>query len=121
MKRIKDLLRGRERVLLEEVEAHRAGPFDDARRDSEAPDRDNADAEISLVDLRVLEAGHELAELRAIDTALERLAAGKYGVCEDCGDEIERGRIEAHPTATRCLICQLHYERTYAQARNAWR
>lgn len=121
MKRIKDLLRGRERVLLEEVEAHRAGPFDDARRDSEAPDRDNADAEISLVDLRVLEAGRELAELRAIDTALERLAAGKYGVCEDCGDEIERGRIEAHPTATRCLICQLHYERTYAQARNAWR
>ena len=123
VKRIEDRLRGRARVLLEEVEAHRARPFDNARRDSEPSDRDDANEypEIALVDLRILEAGRNLVELRAIDTALERLAAGKYGVCEDCGDEIERDRIEAHPTTTWCLICQLHYERTYAQTRNAWR
>ena len=47
-------------------------------------------------------AGRELAE---IDDALRRSSDGTYGVCEDCGRQIPAARLEARPTATRCVEC----------------
>ncbi|HEY3365616.1 MAG TPA: TraR/DksA C4-type zinc finger protein [Symbiobacteriaceae bacterium] len=44
--------------------------------------------------------------LRDIDIALERMAAGQYGVCEECGGPIGEGRLEAFPSATCCIACQ---------------
>lgn len=46
------------------------------------------------------EAAVERDELLA---ALDRVAAGTYGVCEVCGREIPTGRLEARPAATRCV------------------
>jgi DnaK suppressor protein len=43
-----------------------------------------------------------LAEVRA---AIGRLDAGKYGLCERCGLRIPDGRLEARPTARRCVAC----------------
>ncbi|MBC7752416.1 MAG: TraR/DksA C4-type zinc finger protein [Candidatus Saccharibacteria bacterium] len=43
-------------------------------------------------------------ELNQLSEALARLDAGKYGVCELCGEEIEAGRLEALPFATKCKI-----------------
>jgi RNA polymerase-binding transcription factor DksA len=40
-----------------------------------------------------------------VDKALERLAEGSYGVCERCGNPISEARLEAMPTARRCLDC----------------
>ena len=40
-----------------------------------------------------------------VDIALERLARGTYGVCERCGNPISEARLEAMPTARRCLDC----------------
>lgn len=34
--------------------------------------------------------------------ALERVAQGKYGLCEKGGEVIERERLEANPAATTC-------------------
>jgi len=45
-------------------------------------------------------------ELRRIDDALERLAEGGYGVCEDCQAEIAEERLEILPFATRCVECE---------------
>ena len=45
------------------------------------------------------------AELRALDAASERLAAGTYGTCLRCGDPIAAGRLEALPAATTCIRC----------------
>jgi len=60
---------------------------------------------------------HE-AELRAIEDrrtqlahAMERIAAGGYGVCEDCGAEIPDERLELFPTATTCVACKQRSER----------
>lgn len=47
-----------------------------------------------------------LARLAEIDAAVARLGAGAYGVCEVCGRQIGRARLEAIPTATRCIECQ---------------
>ncbi|MCK9794377.1 TraR/DksA C4-type zinc finger protein [Isoptericola sp. 4D.3] len=35
--------------------------------------------------------------------ALDRLAAGTYGLCEVCGRPIPAARLEARPTTTRCV------------------
>jgi RNA polymerase-binding transcription factor DksA len=40
-----------------------------------------------------------------VDNALERLAGGTYGICERCGNAISEARLEAMPTARRCLDC----------------
>ena len=40
-----------------------------------------------------------------IDRALERIAAGTYGTCTNCGNEIAVGRLEAHPWASLCIDC----------------
>ena len=44
-------------------------------------------------------------ELARIDAAIKRLDDGSYGECLDCGDAIAVGRLEANPTATRCIGC----------------
>jgi DnaK suppressor protein len=40
---------------------------------------------------------------QAIEAALERIARGTFGVCVDCGQPIERGRLRLLPWAARCL------------------
>ena len=45
-------------------------------------------------------------ELRAIDAALKRIAAGTYGICIDCGAPIPEKRLVAVPTALRCVTCE---------------
>jgi DnaK suppressor protein len=49
---------------------------------------------------------HETAELGDIDAALERIQAGTYGSCTDCGVSIPPARLHAYPTAKRCIGCQ---------------
>ncbi|MDE0546408.1 TraR/DksA C4-type zinc finger protein [Microbacterium sp. C7(2022)] len=44
-------------------------------------------------------------ELREIDEALRRWHDGTYGICVTCGQPIPPGRLEARPTAIRCVAC----------------
>jgi len=43
--------------------------------------------------------------LVAIEKALERIEAGDYGECLECGEVIPPGRLEVNPTATLCISC----------------
>jgi len=52
-------------------------------------------------------------ELTDIVTTRERIADGSYGECVDCGQDIAPQRLQAQPTATRCLICQGAYEKKH--------
>lgn len=54
---------------------------------------------------------HETAELGDIQAALERIEAGTYGSCTDCGITIPAARLKAYPTAKRCIDCQSQAER----------
>lgn len=38
-------------------------------------------------------------QLKEVKAALERIEAGKYGLCETCGEPIEVERLEANPAA----------------------
>lgn len=53
-------------------------------------------------------------DVRDIAAARRRIASGTYGVCTDCGDEIGHERLEAYPTAKRCIGCQREHERKKA-------
>ena len=38
--------------------------------------------------------------------ALKRMDEGTYGICVDCGEEINEDRLIARPEASRCIKCQ---------------
>ncbi|MBI4458738.1 MAG: TraR/DksA C4-type zinc finger protein [Acidobacteria bacterium] len=48
----------------------------------------------------------EVALLREIEGALERLRDGTYGTCMDCGMPMSRKRLEALPWALLCVTCE---------------
>lgn len=43
--------------------------------------------------------------IRETKTALAKIDKGKYGVCEQCGEAIEQGRLKAYPSANICITC----------------
>ena len=47
----------------------------------------------------------ELAELRRIDAALERIEDGTYGTCLKCEEPISNERLIAVPDAALCKNC----------------
>jgi DnaK suppressor protein len=50
--------------------------------------------------------GNETAQsIHSIQQALERLADGTYGICDQCGEEIGYARLQVLPEATRCVAC----------------
>lgn len=50
--------------------------------------------------------GNETAQsIKGVTAALERIADGSYGICENCGDQIGQARLEIVPEATRCVAC----------------
>lgn len=52
-------------------------------------------------------------ELQAIGAALRRMDDGSYGICTDCGGEVDLERLRAEPQAARCIDCQRRHEKTY--------
>jgi len=69
-----------------------------------------------LTDLDAAIADRHVQALRSVDAALDRLDAGEYGRCTDCGTDIPPGRLMAWPEALRCVPCQSRYEHGHAGA-----
>ena len=86
----------------------------DLLRDSgEGAGDDQADA-----GTKTFEREHELSltanardMLVQTEHALERIAAGTYGVCESCGQAIGKARLQAFPRATLDVACKQREER----------
>lgn len=49
--------------------------------------------------------------LEDVERALEKIEEGSYGVCDDTGEEIPKGRLEAVPEAIRTVEAQQSFER----------
>jgi RNA polymerase-binding protein DksA len=79
----------------------------------EIDDEAVADLESSI---EVAEIERDLRELRGAEKALERLHTPEYGVCTDCGADIPYSRLNAEPSATRCIACQTKAERSQAKS-----
>src|ERR1700692_4400806 len=59
-----------------------------------------------LGDLDIAMVTRDVAELSEVEAALNRIADGSYGTCGDCGAPIGWPRLNAQPTAERCIACQ---------------
>ncbi|HEY4743869.1 MAG TPA: TraR/DksA family transcriptional regulator [Desulfuromonadaceae bacterium] len=67
-----------------------------------------------MIDL-LEDTGLALADIRQqnliqMDEAERKLAEGSYGLCEECGAEIEERRLALLPFATCCIDCQKQRE-----------
>jgi len=49
-------------------------------------------------------------ELKNLERALRRMDNGEYGTCIDCDAPIAIARLQAYPTAVRCISCQAKHE-----------
>lgn len=58
--------------------------------------------------IELIENGEE--GLRNIDTALEKMDDGSYGICEICSKKINKERLKAVPYAKLCIDCQREEE-----------
>ena len=68
-----------------------------------------------LADINVATLDHHIRDIRDIEAAFERIREGTFGACIDCGDDIAFNRLQAYPTAKRCIVCQEKHEREYVQ------
>ena len=70
--------------------------------------------EQSLIDL-IEDTGLAIADMRReklteMDEAIRKLEDGTYGICEECGAEIDEARLKAVPLTPCCVICQAKKE-----------
>jgi YteA family regulatory protein len=107
-----DQLQSAKKRLLDEISRLEETGIGDTMSDSVG--------ELSVYDNHPADLGDELFErskdtalrdnahvlLEEIEAALDKIAAGTYGVCEKCGEKIATERLEALPWATHCIDCQ---------------
>lgn len=112
----KSRLRQRAAQLREEIRQtlEKSSEESHARIAEQARDREDDSFSNLIVDVNLAEIDRDALELRRIDGALLRLSEGSYGLCSDCGQKIPLPRLEAEPTAARCVQCQALYEKTHA-------
>ncbi|WP_171100146.1 MULTISPECIES: TraR/DksA C4-type zinc finger protein [unclassified Ruegeria] len=100
--------KGRIRTLLAEIRAQTEGT-NDARSvvelDQQAVGRlSRMDALQNQAMAQAQQSRRDLETLR-LQAALARIAEGEFGYCEDCGEDIARGRLDLDPAASKCISC----------------
>lgn len=101
------LLRWRSELLVESNETL-ASMQSESLAQPDLTDRASLETDRSI-ELRTRDRERKL--ISKIDEALQRLADGSYGYCEDTGEPISLRRLEARPIATLCLEAQERHER----------
>lgn len=64
-------------------------------------------------DLELTNADRETYEMQLVQGAIQRLEQNEFGICLDCGEEINSNRLLANPIAKRCLDCQTTHEKDF--------
>jgi DnaK suppressor protein len=106
------------RIRARQLRAEVAGKLGDAADDAQdarggGVDRGDQSFASAGSSLDLAEASRDLHELEAIDRAMTAIEDGRYGLCEQCGDEIDGARLAAQPLALRCIVCQTREEQRH--------
>ena len=104
----KNLLKMREE-LLKEISDSRKSVRDPSDRDV-GDFYDDAENEKGR-QMTYLLGERERSKLNAIDTALERIEEGEYGICDECGEKINPKRLKIIPFTRFCVKCQSEMEK----------
>lgn len=103
-----DNFRKKMRKKLEEM---RANLISKIRHDISVPQEERTD----IVDFSTFEkmrqvesisSSLDINTLKLIERAIEKIEAGTYGICELCGEPIDRERLEEVPYVRYCVDCQ---------------
>jgi RNA polymerase-binding transcription factor DksA len=105
--KLKTLLLNRKREILKQIAHLEMGRDAQKERVIELADAAQKEDLVRLIDHLV---GRGNEKVREIDLALERIAAGKYGICEICEKRIEKRRLEAVPATRFCRKCAQNFE-----------
>jgi RNA polymerase-binding protein DksA len=90
-----------------EIEARYSGEEKTDQRDDEGePETITYERER---DLSLLDNSRDL--LDQVERALDKIQAGTYGKCANCGKSIEAARLKALPHASLCISCKREEER----------
>ena len=106
----------RKSLLLDDIRRVLARSSNEHQVDLLGGTGDSADiAAASLIrDVTEAEVIRDIGEVRDIAAAEDRIAAGTYGLCTDCGVPVRYKRLDAYPTAKRCFDCQVRREKLQA-------
>ncbi len=116
MERVRSWLQRRRRLILET--SRRSAEDIDALRGAQRVQEleESSQSEQAQRDLAMLgEVAHR--ELAQLDAALQRLEAGRYGICRTCGEEIDAARVEVLPFVLDCAECAEEREAVLRRAR----
>lgn len=89
--------------LMQEVDRTVHNMQDEAANPPDPADRATLEEEFSI-ELRTRDRERRL--IKKIDSTIELIANDDYGYCDSCGVEIGIRRLEARPTANKCIDCK---------------
>jgi DnaK suppressor protein len=89
--------------LLDEMQRTVHHMRDDAVNFPDPNDRASQEEEFTL-ELRTRDRERKL--IKKIEESLQAIDSGDYGYCDSCGVDIGIRRLEARPTATKCIDCK---------------
>lgn len=121
LEELKGLIARRREALVAELRRDAGKARDESYGELAGTSPDVGDESVAalIADIDQAELSRDLGELRDLEAARTRLADGSYGVCADCGAEIDFARLKAAPGAARCVACQALHEKTFAGAGGA--
>ncbi len=103
----KDLLTRRMNELLSEANKTVSIMTDEVQKFPDPTDRATLESDRNF-ELRIRDRERKL--IRKIREALQRIEDGTYGICELCGEDISKQRLEARPVTTLCIECKKRQE-----------
>ena len=106
--KLKELLLIQKRELFSQIAHLELGREIQQERAIEPGDVAQKEDLMRLLD-HLIERGNK--EIREINLALEKMAAGKYGNCEICSRRIQTRRLKALPATRLCRKCAMDYEK----------
>jgi len=116
---LKERMARRKSDLLEEIRGtlERAGMAHHAELVGGVGDMGDEATSSLLRDISEAEVLRDIGEVRDIAAAEQRIVDGRYGLCIDCSEPVPHERLQAYPSAKRCMPCQQHREKTRAPSR----
>jgi DnaK suppressor protein len=108
LKQIRELLQSKINDLLAE-----AGKtvIDMAGQEEKLPDLNDRASQESELNLEIRMRERERKLIVKMRDAIERIDAGVYGICDECGEPIGAKRLMARPVTTYCIECKTREEK----------
>ena len=103
----KKLLTQRQNVLLEDANKTLTDMTDQTQNFPDPTDRASMESDRNF-ELRIRDRERRL--ISKINDGLDRIEAGTYGICEECGENISDERLKARPVTTLCIDCKKKQE-----------